>query len=265
VSEGFWNYLNDVERFFALVRASGFVLSPTDCEKVRVWYMKGVPLRVVLGGVTRGLKSFRYHAAKGQRAPFRLNYYSKFIAAQVRNFRGTPPGSAGATPPPSPAEPGTPPGSAGATPPPSPAEPGTPPVGGRGSGAHDKADLPRRRAIELVEHLHAEAELQVEAEERQREREVKEKLLAGLCQVRADLDASRLATEDVEAALLLLDADILDFYHSRLDDREREEIDRRVAGKAASSGLGNKAREGMGRVERARLLREQLGVLVLAE
>jgi hypothetical protein len=38
-----------------------------------------------------------------------------------------------------------------------------------------------------------------------------------------------------------------------------------VAGKAASSGLGNKAREGMGRVERARLLREQLGVLVLAE
>ena len=247
MSEGFWNYLNDVERFFALVRASGFVLSPTDCEKVRVWYMKGVPLRVVLGGVTRGLKSFRYHAAKGQRAPFRLNYYSKFIAAQVRNFRGTPPGSAGATPPPSPAE------------------PGTPPVGGRGSGAHDKADLPRRRAIELVEHLHAEAELQVEAEERQREREVKEKLLAGLCQVRADLDASRLATEDVEAALLLLDADILDFYHSRLDDREREEIDRRVAGKAASSGLGNKAREGMGRVERARLLREQLGVLVLAE
>jgi hypothetical protein len=247
VSEGFWNYLNDVERFFALVRASGFVLSPTDCEKVRVWYMKGVPLRVVLGGVTRGLKSFRYHAAKGQRAPFRLNYYSKFIAAQVRNFRGTPPGSAGATPPPSPAE------------------PGTPPVGGRGSGAHDKADLPRRRAIELVEHLHAEAELQVEAEERQREREVKEKLLAGLCQVRADLDASRLATEDVEHALLLLDADILDFYHSRLDDREREEIDRRVAGKAASSGLGNKAREGMGRVERARLLREQLGVLVLAE
>lgn len=83
----FKDYLNDIERFFVLVRRSGFVLSAKDCEKVRQWYVRGVPLRVVLEGIAEGYKTFRFHAAPGVRPPHNLSYYGHIIGAKVRAFR----------------------------------------------------------------------------------------------------------------------------------------------------------------------------------
>jgi len=91
LSHGFTRYVGDIERFFCVVRLSGFILSPKDYERVRQWYLKGVPLQVVLNGILEGAKAFRYKASPGSRPPHQLSFYSHFIGAKVRRFRAEPP------------------------------------------------------------------------------------------------------------------------------------------------------------------------------
>jgi len=90
VSPLFAKYLNDVERFFFVVRASGFVLSPRDTEKVRGWYLKGVPMRVVMEGIIEGAKAHSYKSSPGEKLPHQLSFYSRYIGARVRAFNHLP-------------------------------------------------------------------------------------------------------------------------------------------------------------------------------
>jgi hypothetical protein len=80
-------YLSEIERFFAALRMGGFVLSPRDLELVRDWHEQGVPLGVVVRGVTEGVREWRGHATPGQRPPHALTYYRKRIRTHVRAFR----------------------------------------------------------------------------------------------------------------------------------------------------------------------------------
>jgi hypothetical protein len=83
----FDSYLNDVERFFSLVRLSGFVLSPRDVEKVRQWYLRGIPMEVVVAGILEGIRQYRFKAGRGEKLPHQLGFYSHFIGARVRAYR----------------------------------------------------------------------------------------------------------------------------------------------------------------------------------
>lgn len=82
----FQEYLLQVERFFVVARMSGLVLSPKDMEKVRQYYLKGVPLHLVLMGIHDGLKTFRHTATPGQRFPHSLSFYSHFVAPKIRRW-----------------------------------------------------------------------------------------------------------------------------------------------------------------------------------
>lgn len=82
----FQEYLLQVERFFVVARMSGLLLSPKDMEKVRQYYLKGVPLHLVLLGISEGLKTFRHGAAPGQRLPHSLTFYSHFVAPKIRRW-----------------------------------------------------------------------------------------------------------------------------------------------------------------------------------
>jgi hypothetical protein len=87
VTTRFDHYLNDVERFFFLVRMSGFMLSPRDVERVREWYLRGIPLQVVVEGILEGVRQYRYKAGPNDKLPHQLSFYSHHIGAQVRSFR----------------------------------------------------------------------------------------------------------------------------------------------------------------------------------
>ena len=86
----FRTYLLGVERFFFITRMSGFMLSAKDCEKVRLWYVRGIPLRVVLDGIAQGVRAFRYKSAPRQALPHNLTFYSRHIGAKVRAYRSKP-------------------------------------------------------------------------------------------------------------------------------------------------------------------------------
>ncbi len=82
----FQEYLLQVERFFVVARMSGLMLSPKDMEKVRQYYLKGVPLHLVLLGISDGLKAFRHTAGAGQRLPHSLAFYSHYVAPKVKRW-----------------------------------------------------------------------------------------------------------------------------------------------------------------------------------
>jgi len=62
----------------------GFVLAPKDLELVQEWYERGIPMGVVIRGVTEGAKDWRGHAVPGQRPPHRLAFYQKRIRTHVK-------------------------------------------------------------------------------------------------------------------------------------------------------------------------------------
>ncbi len=87
MTQRFDHYLNDVERFFFLVRMSGFMLSARDVERVREWYLRGIPLQVVVEGILEGVRQYRYKAGPNDKLPHQLSFYSHHIGAQVKAFR----------------------------------------------------------------------------------------------------------------------------------------------------------------------------------
>ncbi|GEM_PF-4190162 len=92
VGSSFQDYFCQVERFFVVIRMSGFMMSPKDMEKVRQYYLKGVPLHLLLQGISDGLKAFRHNAAPGQRVPHSLAWYSHFVTPRMRRWnKGTEP------------------------------------------------------------------------------------------------------------------------------------------------------------------------------
>lgn len=80
-------YLPEIERFFSALRMGGFVLSPRDVERVRTWHEQGIPMGVVIRGITEGLRAWRGTAAPADRPPHTLAYYQPRIRTHVRTFR----------------------------------------------------------------------------------------------------------------------------------------------------------------------------------
>jgi len=229
---GLGGYLGDVERFFCVVRMSGLVLSPKDAEKVRRWYLDGIPMRVVLDGIAQGVRAHARSAARGERSPHSLAYYARYIGARVRGFRK-------AGPPPHDAEASC-----------------VPPKGGLNSRTSG--------AGAVLEHLVSEVGLLVLPEERETERRVKERVLEGLkglLERAGELDEGALSYE-----LQRLDDDYLGFYDSALTAGERGEVDRMVEGKLrGEKGLSPRAVEGRRKALRANVLRTRLNILDMAE
>lgn len=77
-------YLSEIERFFAAMRMGGFVLAPRDIELVQEWYERGIPMGVVVRGVTEGIDAWRDHATPGQRPPHRLGFYQKRVRTHIK-------------------------------------------------------------------------------------------------------------------------------------------------------------------------------------
>ena len=77
-------YLSEIERFFAAMRMGGFVLAPRDVELVQEWYERGIPMGVVVRGVTEGIDAWKDHATAGQRPPHRLGFYQKRIRTHIK-------------------------------------------------------------------------------------------------------------------------------------------------------------------------------------
>jgi hypothetical protein len=78
------SYLSEIERFFAAMRMGGFVLAPRDIELVQEWYERGIPMGVVMRGVTEGIDAWRDHATPGQRPPHRLSFYQKKVRTHIK-------------------------------------------------------------------------------------------------------------------------------------------------------------------------------------
>ena len=219
----FDHYLNDVERFFYLVRMSGFILSPRDVERVREWYVRGIPLQVVVEGILEGVRQYRYKAGPRDRLPHQLSFYSHHIGARVRSYR-TP--SSQVT-----------------------------------QGAGSDVSLDDEGMAGEVAHLHRELELLVEREDRELEREIKGLALERLHRLTVELAESD-DESSLEYALQVLDDDILALYHSRLDETAQQTVRQETeALLAREPGLGQRALEGRQVALKQRVLRSRLQML----
>jgi hypothetical protein len=218
----FDHYLNDVERFFYLVRMSGFILSPRDVERVREWYLRGIPLQVVVEGILEGVRQYRYKAGPQDRLPHQLSFYSHHIGARVRSYRTAP----------------------------------SQVTLEAGSNGRDDENLTGE-----VAHLHRELELLVEREERELEREIKGLALERLHRLTVELAESD-DESSLEYALQVLDDDILALYHSRLDETAQQTVRQETeALLAREPGLGQRALEGRREALKQRVLRSRLQML----
>lgn len=227
-------YLRDVERFFCLVRMSGFVLSPRDVEKVREWYLAGVPMHVVIEGIIQGAREFSWTAARGERLPHNISFYSKFIAARVRAFRRRGSEASSATT----------------------GHQATP----VSQGALDSSQKSSPLVKEVLTHLISELELLILQEERPTERDVKCRILNALAALRDR--ALQIDEDSLPFELQRLDDEYLAFYDSALREEERAELDRMTeAALSAEKGISRKALEGRRRVIRAKLLRSRLNIM----
>ncbi len=84
-------YIQEAERFFSILRLGGFALSHDDLIQVEESFRKGVPLEVLLGGLSEGVRAFLHNAAPGSRPPRRLAAYRSFIKTHIQTFRPAPP------------------------------------------------------------------------------------------------------------------------------------------------------------------------------
>jgi hypothetical protein len=88
-------YIQEAERFFSILRLGGFALSHDDLVQVEESFRKGVPLEVLLGGLSEGVRAFLHDAAPGSRPPRRLAAYRKFIKTHIQTFRPASPVAGG--------------------------------------------------------------------------------------------------------------------------------------------------------------------------
>ena len=219
-------YLNDIERFFCLVRASGFALSHRDSEKVRQWYVKGVPIRVILDGIVRGAREFRFKAAPGEVLPHHLSFYSHFIGGAVRRFRREPQDAASA------------------------AQPGV--------------SAPALQPI--LKHLLSEIELLCVKEERGIERQALDKLKSEMEALAARAVEQRLDEQALAYRIQVLDENTLSFYDGLLEEGTRAELRARVAREVGTAaGLGARALQRKRDARFQALLRERLGLLDMVQ
>lgn len=219
-------YLNDIERFFCLVRASGFALSPRDTEKVRQWYVKGVPIRVILDGIVRGAREFRFKAAPGEILPHHLSFYSHFIGGAVRRFRREPPDSAPVVQ----------------------TEPAPP-------------DLQP-----ILKHLLAEIEMLCVKEERKIEAQALDKLKSEMEALAVRAVEQNLDEQALAYRVQVLDQNALSFYDGLLEEGTRAELLARVAREVgANARISARALQRKRDARFQALLRERLGLLDLVQ
>jgi len=221
----FDHYLNDVERFFYLVRLSGFILSPRDVERVRDWYLRGIPLQIVVEGILEGVRQYRYKSGPGDRLPHQLSFYSHHIGARVRSYR-------------------------------------TPSSGITQKALEENHDVADDDGMPgEVTHLQRELELLVEREERDLEREIKSFALERLH--RLIVERAEEGDEScLEYALQVLDDDILALYHSRLDETVQQTVSQEAEALLAEErGLGQRALAGRREALKQQVLRSRLQML----
>ncbi len=80
-------YLAAVEQTFVTLRGRGFMLSPTDVLMVDGWREAGVPARVVVDAVTRGIQRFRKTHPPSDPVPSTLAYFQLLVDASVVRWR----------------------------------------------------------------------------------------------------------------------------------------------------------------------------------
>ena len=225
MSESYAEYLNDIERFFTLIRMSGFILAPRDAERVRQWYLRGIPLRVVLDGLVEGARAWQYKAGPNEHLPHNLSYYSHKIGARVRTFRREP-----ARPQQIPEEPAV--------------------------------ESPVR---DLVNHLCSEMSVLSLNEERPLEKEIKQAFLVGLEELGSNPDTMHdelslnYELQVLDGEMLALYHSRLDVEEKLRLDKEVAAL------LAREPGLSQQALEGRRRILSARLLREKLRIMTLVQ
>ena len=89
------SYILEAERFFAIMRMGGFALSHDDLAQVEDAFRKGLPLEVLLAGLSEGVRAFLHNAGPGTRPPRRLAAYRKFIKSHITSFRPVAGGAGG--------------------------------------------------------------------------------------------------------------------------------------------------------------------------
>ncbi len=223
----FHAWLHDVERFLLVARIGGFILSPRDVDRLRQWFMDGIPLTAVLKGLSEGVRSFRYHHAPTDPPPHRLNYYAPFV--QVLPQKRPEPilmdQPYDETIPSGPAE----------------------------------SSLASLQAV--LQHLQAEFEWLALKEPRPLERSIKEEYLARL--KRMELSGEWVSWEEHELLSWLenLDVELLALYHGALDEARRSRLDEPAAQLQNSQPmLGRRAGETLARKRRQQGLRNELGL-----
>ncbi len=220
--EKYHDYLTSIERFFAVARCSGFVLSPRDQEWVRQWYQKGYPLRLVFEGIAEGILTHRHHAPRGALPPHHLNYYRKVIEGKIRQFQRDPMhGLTGATPV---------------------------------AQVDDEA-------LEAVAHFLAEGRLLALQETRELERQIKETRAQGIEVLQRLVQQGEVDLEGLWLRLQNLDDEILSLYDSGLDSKTRQWLETQLAEQLSlEPELGHRALAGRKQTLRRGILREGLGL-----
>jgi hypothetical protein len=72
-------YVRAIEQFFVLVRRQGLMLSPRDWQIASRWGDAGIPLRVAIRGVLRGVEAFRSEHGPSKQLPATLAYYAPAV------------------------------------------------------------------------------------------------------------------------------------------------------------------------------------------
>lgn len=244
MAQHYHDYLRQVERFYTVVRFSGFMLAPRDVEKVQTWFKKGVGLHLVLQGLLDGCRAHRRSCERQQvsRLPHNMSYYARFVSARVKANKAA-----------------------------------HLPVklsdwdlhatsGGRTASTDDEGSnkVGDPRVVFSIEHLLSEARLLAETETRLVERQAKDKLTEELTALLLSGGSGCATLEDLRTRLVALDDKIIDFYDASLEPEARAQVEQLVTtALAAEPEMGARARTGRIQVLRRRTLHERLGMPVL--
>jgi len=224
----FHTWLHDVERFLLVARIGGFILSPRDVDRLRQWFMDGIPLAAVLKGLSEGVRSFRYHHAPTDPLPHHLNYYTPFIKALPKKR-------------PEPIVLDQPYEEAVSSPETAPSQQGS--------------------LRPVLHHLQAEIEWLALREPRPLERSIKEEYLTRLGRLEQSGEWVSWEEDELLRWLENLDVELLALYHGALDEARRSRLDEASAQVQISRPmLGRRAGETLARKQRQQALKKELGL-----
>lgn len=80
-------YLRTIEQSFVALRGQGFMLSAKDVALTDLWHERGIPLRVVLNGISQGVERFRKTHPPEEKLPSSLAYFKGPVQQAVHLWR----------------------------------------------------------------------------------------------------------------------------------------------------------------------------------